>query len=172
MSTSLAKRALRALRHAGCGVWTARRRFPEATMAALETRIAAGEIHHRGEIRLAIEAALDPWAIWRGQTPRERALEVFGTLRVWDTAGNNGVLIYVLLADRAVEIVADRAASEAIDLPVWQQICDALAAAYRADEFAGGTLAAIDRINGALAAAFPAAGGDNPDELPNRPRIL
>lgn len=167
----IAGRVLRAFRHAGCGAWTARRHFPAAVMDQIEARIAAGETSHSAEIRIAIEASIAPSAIWGGQTPRERALEVFGALRVWDTAGNNGVLVYVLLADRAVEIVADRAASAAIEPEVWSRACADMVSAYRDGRYATGTLEAVDRLNDALVRAFP-AGEENRDELPNRPALI
>ena len=148
-----------------------RRCFPDALLREIEVRVGAAEAGHGAELRVAIEPSLGLADVWRRRTPRERALEVFGSLRVWDTEGNNGVLLYVLLADRAVEIVADRAAARAIGDHRWDEVARALADAYRSGDWAGGTLAAIDRINALLAEAFPAA-GRNPDELPNRPVML
>jgi len=148
-----------------------RRAFPGAALTDIEARIAAGEQHHSAELRVAIEAALHPGAVWAGTKPRERALEVFGSLRVWDTEANNGVLIYVLLADRAVEIVADRAAARAIDDAQWAALVQSMSAAFRDGRHAAGVCEAIDRLNTLLAPVFPAA-ARNPDELPNAPAIL
>lgn len=149
----------------------ARRVFPDALLSRIEALIGEGERTHAAELRLAIEASMPVHRIWRGCTPRQRAHEVFAELGVWDTAGNNGVLLYVLLADHAVEIVADRAAAAAIAGERWREVCDALAAAYREGAFEQGTLTAVQRIGVLLAGAFPAA-GERADELPNRPAIL
>lgn len=148
-----------------------RRVFHDDLLARIEEAIGHGERAHSAELRIAIEASLPLREIWRGRTPRDRALEVFGALRVWDTAANNGVLLYVLWADRAVEIVADRAATAAIPPARWRELCELLAAAYRGGDFERGTIAAIERIHQLLTGAFPSAeGGAN--ELPDRPAIL
>lgn len=148
-----------------------RRMFHDDLLARVEQAIGPGERAPSAELRIAIEASLPLREIWRGRTPRDRALEVFGALRVWDTSANNGVLLYVLWADRAVEIVADRAAAAAIAPARWREVCELLVAAYRGGDFERGTIAAIERIHGLLVEAFPsAAGGAN--ELPDRPAIL
>ena len=148
-----------------------RRVFHDDLVARVEEAIGRGEQAHSAELRVAIEASLPLREVWRGRTPRDRALEAFGALRVWDTAANNGVLLYVLWADRAVEIVADRAAAAAIAPARWREVCELLVAAYRGGDFERGTIAAIERIHGLLVEAFPsAAGGAN--ELPDRPAIL
>ena len=148
-----------------------RRAFPAAVMERIEAAVAEGERTHAAEIRLAVEASLPPVRVLAGLPTRDRALEVFGVLRVWDTEDNNGVLVYLLMADHAVEIVADRAATQAIGPETWQAIAAELSAAYREGRFEAGTLAAIGRLNRLLAQAFP-AGARNPDELPNRPVVL
>ena len=148
-----------------------RRVFDDALLERIEASITRSERAHAAELRVAIEASLPLRQAWCGRTPRDRALEVFGTLGVWDSAGNNGVLLYVLWADHAVEIVADRAAAAVIPQQQWREICDALSAAYRAGDFAEGTIAAIDRIDQLLIEAFPAADG-GVNEQPDRPVIL
>lgn len=150
---------------------TARRAFPDEVLAKIETAIAQGESRHSGELRVAIEACMPLADAWRGRTPRERALEVFAQTGVWDTEANNGVLLYVLLADHAVEIVADRAAAAAVTEAYWREICDQLTSDYRAGRFESGTIAAVERVGRLLGAAFPANGVDV-DELPNRPLML
>lgn len=164
-------RWLRIFKHRWLDETDTARALDTAALQRLEARVAASERRHSGEIRLCVEAGLPLSYLWRGATARERALAMFGKLRVWDTEANNGVLLYVLLADRSVEIVADRAAARAIDEAQWRAITAELAAAFRKGDYAEGTLRAVDRIGELLAKAFPA--GDAPaDELPNRPALL
>lgn len=159
--------------HMRHGVFSARRAFPDAALARIEEAIERSERAHTAELRFAIEASLPLDDVRRGRSPRERALEVFAQTGVWDTEANNGVLLYVLLADHAVEIVADRAAAAKVHEGYWREICAALSDAYRDARFEAGTLAAIERIGVLLAAAFPReAGGADVDELPNRPLVL
>jgi uncharacterized membrane protein len=165
------KRWSRALRHLFYDQRAMRRAFPGDSLARIEARVAAGETRHAGEIRVAIEDSLSLGHIWSGVGPRERAVEVFAALRVWDTEANNGVLIYLLLADHAVEILADRAAARAVGEAKWGEIADALVTACRRGDFVEGTLAAIERVDALLEAAFP-VGDRNPDELPNRPALI
>ncbi|GAA4403284.1 TPM domain-containing protein [Quisquiliibacterium transsilvanicum] len=147
------------------------RAFPPQALERIEHGVVAGETRHSAELRLAIEASLPLGRILAGDTARERALEVFGNLRVWDTENNNGVLLYVLYADHSVEIVADRAASRAIPDHEWRAVAEELARAYLAGDFVEGTLAAVARLDALLEQAFP-PGADNPDELLNRPVML
>lgn len=118
-----------------------------------------------------IETALDPLAVWRGLTPRERALEVFAQFRVWDTELRNGVLIYVLVADRDVEIVADRGAAAAISAESWEQAARIMEAAFRAGRFREGSVAGVEAVGELLARRFPPGTRDR-DELPNQPALL
>lgn len=148
-----------------------RRAFPPAALDRIEHAVVEGERRHSAELRLAIEASLPLQRVFAGLSPRERALEVFGNLRVWDTEGDNGVLVYVLLADHAVEIVADRAAARAIAADDWQAATALIAAAYRAGDYLGGTLAGIERLDQLLERAFPPLARRG-DELPNRPVVL
>jgi uncharacterized membrane protein len=144
------------------------RAFPPATMAAIERAIREQEAQHAGEIRFAVEAALDVGPLLRGQAPRERALEVFSQLRVWDTAHNNGVLIYVLLADRHVEIVADRGI-HAKTGPQWEEICRAMEAELRQGNHEKAVTDAIRAVARHLARHFP---GGRVNELPDKPVVL
>jgi uncharacterized membrane protein len=164
-------RFARLLRHCFMFGRGAKRRFPAATMDRIEERVTQAERAHGAEIRIAIEIALPPAAILAGQTPRERALEVFGGLRVWDTEANNGILVYMLLADHAVEIVADRGAARRVAPEVWERACRILADACREGREEEGTLAAIDVLDEALVEAFPPRSGEA-DEMPNRPIIV
>lgn len=166
-------RLLRWLRHLFTTPLAVRRAFPAATLARIQEAIARSESRHTGEIRFAVEAAL-PWSYLRRDAPvRERALMIFSKLRVWDTEQNNGVLIYVELADHGIEIVADRGIARHVTHGEWQAICDAMRERFRAGDFEGGALAGIERVGEKLAAFFPLAEGQvNPDELSNRPAVL
>jgi uncharacterized membrane protein len=149
------------------------RAFPAATLDAIEQAITVSERFHSGEIRFAIEGALEPEEIAAGKAPRARALEVFAALGVWDTDANNGILIYVLLADHDVEIVADRGFNGRVTDAEWETVCGRMEDAFRAEQFERG---AVEGVNGAgelLARCFPPLpGGRDEDELPNRPVLL
>jgi uncharacterized membrane protein len=147
--------------------------LPAAALESIERAIAQGEIAHRGEIRFAVEAAL-PWSyLKRDAAVRERAEMLFAKLHVWDTEERNGVLLYVELADRGIEIVADRGIAARVPAEQWQAICLDLVRRFEAGEFDSGVVAAIERIGDLLAQHFPARdGGSNADELPNRPVVL
>lgn len=145
-----------------------RRAFPPAAMAAIEQAIARSETQHRGEVRFAVEAALDVSGLMAGQSARSRAIEVFSHLGVWDTEDNNGVLIYLLLADRDVEIVADRGINAVVGAPEWEAICRAMEAALRRREFEPAVLMAIEAVTRLLARHFPPRAGDR-NELGDRP---
>ncbi len=149
------------------------RAFPPAALDAIELAIDESERTHTGEIRFAIESALDPDRAWRGTTPRERALEVFAALGVWDTDANNGVLIYVLLADHDVEIVADRGFNPKVGADQWSSICDDMDQHFRAGGFQDGAVAGVRAVGQLIAAHYPSSpGGRDRDELPNRPVLL
>jgi uncharacterized membrane protein len=145
-----------------------RRAFPPAAMAAIEQAVARSETQHRGEVRFAVEAALDVSGLIAGQSARARAIEVFSQLGVWDTEDNNGVLIYLLLADRDVEIVADRGINAVVGAQDWEAICRAMEAALRRREFEPAVLGAIEAVTRLLARHFPPRAGDR-NELANRP---
>jgi uncharacterized membrane protein len=151
--------------------WAWRRAFPLATLDAIEAAIRASETTHGGEIRFAIENSLPGALIRRGMSGRERAIEIFSNLRVWDTEHNSGVLIYLLLADHDIEIVADRGIAARVDPAAWETVAQAMEAAFRQGEFERGALAGIEQISALLAAHFPPV-GRNPDELSNRPVIV
>ena len=127
-----------------------------------------------GEIRFAVEGALEPGEVWHGKTPRERALEVFAALGVWDTEANNGVLIYVLLADHDVEIVADRGFNERVPAAEWQAVCEDMEREFRAGRFREGGVAGVEDVGAHHRARISRSspGQRDEDELPNRPRCL
>ncbi len=132
--------------------------------------IAASESAHLGELRFVVEASQSLHGLLHDQSARARAVELFSQLGVWDTEHNSGVLIYVQLVDRRVEIVADRGINARVEEGFWNAICRRIEAAYRAGSFEQGTLLALNDVTAVLAEHFPAT-GDNPDELPNAPVI-
>ena len=161
----------RLLRHVVTDHLSVKRAFPPAALARIEHAITAGERVHRGQVCFAVEGALPPLRVLRKLTPRERALEVFGLLRVWDTEENAGVLIYVLLADRDVEIVADRGIDREVPAGAWQAICARMEAAFRDARLVEGVVVGIEEIAALLAAHFPRVGAVA-NELPDKPVVL
>lgn len=151
--------------------WRMRQLFPHAALDEIEAAIRASERSHSGEIRFAIEDSLHPVSVLRGKTARQRALEVFSQLHVWDTEQNNGVLIYLLLAEHRVEIVADRGIDAKVGASGWQAICTGLQRHMRQGHARQGVLEAISAIGAHLAAHFPASGSDR-NELADRPTLL
>lgn len=147
-----------------------RRAFPAATLAAIEAAITESERRHAAEIRFVLEPALDWHDVRDGVTPRARACALFAELGVWDTAANNGVLVYVLYADHAIEIVADRGFA-AVGAATWRELCAAAEQAFRAGRFEAGSLALVERIGDLAARLFPPQDGDL-NELPNLPLTL
>jgi uncharacterized membrane protein YgcG len=149
----------------------ARRRFTPAVLAEIEAATKEVESRHSGELRFVIETALDINELLGGITPRARAIDVFSHARVWDTEANNGVLIYVLLADRDVEILADRGLAARVPPAEWETICREIEAHYREGRFAQGSVAGIRSVGRLLARHFPGQGGDA-NELPDQPVLL
>ena len=145
--------------------------FPPHTLKAIERTISASEASHTGEIRFAVEDALDGMALFKGQTPQERAIELFAQLRVWDTEHNNGLLIYLLLADRAVEIVADRGIHAKVGVEAWSKICRQMEGAFKQSNYEGGVVSGVQAITLHLALHFP-AGGTNRNELSDSPVLV
>ena len=161
----------RVLRHLSATRWGTRRRFPPEVLQAIESVITEVEVHHAGEIRFAVETALDLPALWSGTSARQRAIEVFSRLGVWDTLGNNGVLVYVLMADRDIEIVADRGIAERVTEAEWAAVCREAEDAFSAGRYREGAEAAVRGVSRLLGRHFPAAGGDR-NEQPDQPVLL
>ena len=145
--------------------------FPAATLAAIDAAITAGEREHRAEIRCAIETALSAGQLWRGVAGPARAAEVFSGLGVWDTAENNGVLLYVLLAERTIEIVPDRGFAALVAPAEWENICREMEVAFGAGRYEEGTLKALAQISTLARQHFPATAHDR-NELPDRTVLL
>ncbi|MDB5048031.1 MAG: hypothetical protein JWO30_1102 [Fibrobacteres bacterium] len=158
-------------RHLWIGGPHVRRLFPEETLGRITAAIASSEGGHHGEIRFAVEASLDWRALARGVTARERAVQVFSELRVWDTEANNGVLIYLLVADRDVEILADRGVHAKVGAEGWETICKRMEAEFRQGRFESGVIQGIQAVGRHLDAHFPRSGPDV-NELPDRPVLL
>jgi uncharacterized membrane protein YgcG len=148
-----------------------RRAFPARTLANIEQAIKASEATHAGQIRFVVEGALDGAPLLRNQSARGRALDVFSHLRIWDTMHNNGVLIYLLLADRDVEILADRGIDALVSTTEWQTICDMMEDKFRRGNFAAGVIEGIEAVSRHLAKHFPKRGTDR-NELPDAPVVI
>lgn len=161
----------RVVRHLLLTHWQVNRAFPGATLITIEQAIKASEAAHVGEIRFVVEGALDSAPLFKGQSARERAIEMFSQLRVWDTEHNNGVLIYLLLADRDVEIVADRGIHAKVAAQEWEQICRSMEASFVQKDYEQGVVTGIEAVTRQLIKHFPADGGGQ-NELPDKPVVL
>jgi len=161
------------LRHAATTPRAVPRAFPPSALEAIGRAVHEAEAGHDGEIRFAVESAL-PWSYLRRHAPaRQRAMMVFAKLRVWDTERNNGVLVYVELADRAVEIVADRGIARHVEAAEWSRICEAMREAFRAGRFEQGAVEGVRAVGALLSRHFPLAEGvTRGNELPDRPAVL
>ena len=151
--------------------WQVQRAVPRRTLAAIEEAIKASENLHVGEVRFVVEGALDAAPLFAGQSARERAIDVFSQLRIWDTKHNNGVLIYLLLADRDVEIVADRGIHMKVGAPEWEKICRAMETDFTKHNYKGGAVGGIQAATRHLGKHFSRSGGDQ-NELPDKAVIL
>jgi hypothetical protein len=149
-----------------------RRRFPAALLDEITAAIAAGERTHQGEVRVAIESRLDPLAVLGGLDAATRAQQVFSQLRVWDTAHNSGVLLYVLLAEHRIEIVADRGIAARVAPTEWAALCGRMRDRYASGQWREGSLEGIEAIHALLLEHFPDNDKLNRDELPDRPVLL
>jgi uncharacterized membrane protein len=148
-----------------------RKAFSPAALAHIERAIKASEAKHAGQIRFVVEGALDGAPLLRNQSPRARAIDVFSHLRMWDTAHNNGVLIYLLLADRDVEILADRGIDAKVSTAEWENICRAMEAEFGKGNFEAGVLKGIEAVSRHLAKHFPKQGA-GANELPDAPVVM
>ncbi len=168
------KRIGRVFKHRWLDASASQRAIPPAAMQRLAEHVAASERLHSGEIRIFVEAGLPLSYLWRKASTRyitrQRALAMFGKLRVWDTAHNNGVLIYLLLAERSIELVADRGLNNVVETKAWQAMLSRMRGAFRDGQFEGGLLEAIDGVTVLLVEHFPLQAGEaNPNELPDAP---
>jgi len=162
---------MRWLRHLAHGP-IARRHFPAGTLQAIHDAIAESERGHQGEIAFAVEARLPVAEVLRHRTARERAHQVFANLRVWDTRHNTGVLIYVLLADRAIEIVADRGVAARVNQAEWDTVCRMIEGHFGAGEYRIGAITGIRAVGAILGRQFPSGDEADPNEMPDQPSII
>jgi uncharacterized membrane protein len=154
---------------------SSRATFPAASLQRISAAVAEGELRHHGEVCFAVEPALELPALWARQDARERAQQVFAQLRVWDTAANNGVLIYLLLADHRIEIVADRGLAGLVSDAQWRGVCQQMEERLKAGEAEAAAIAGIRAVSDLLAEHFPRTRGDvdeDTNELPDAPHLL
>lgn len=149
-----------------------RRLFPATELDALTLEIAQSENHHRGEIRLVIESSYTLSQLLNKTDPRQRAIELFSQYRVWDTEENTGVLLYLLLAEHRIEIIADRGIARKLPQTEWDAICKSMQEAFTQGQFINGIKTGMMAITARLAEHFPANITDNPNELPDRPVVI
>lgn len=160
--------------------WQLKRAFSKGTLLTIDQAIKSSETTHTGEIRFVVEGALDGAQLFHEQTAKERAIDVFSHLRIWDTGQNNGVLIYLLLADRDVEIVADRGINSKVNSGDWESICRTMEAAFGQEDYEGGVVSGIQAVTRHLMAHFPVSGARQNalnevcdiNELPDMPLVL
>lgn len=148
-----------------------RQYFPQDSMRAIENAIAASEKNHFGEICFVVESNLDMFDILRKKSAKKRAIEVFSQFHVWDTAQNNGVLIYLLLADHDFEILADRGIHHHVGKDGWEEISREMERYFRKGDFELGVLHGIAKISEHLNTHFP-HDADNVNELTNAPIVI
>jgi uncharacterized membrane protein len=161
----------RIVRHLFLSRWHVNRAFPVAALRAIEQAVRQSHRAHMGQIRFAVEGTLHIAALWDGMSARERAIDVFSELRVWDTEHNNGILIYLLLADRDVEIVADRGVHAKVTAGEWEAICQRMEADFKRAAYAAGVISGVEQVTALLRQHFPAE-TEKCDELPSKPAIL
>ena len=170
---TLTSRIARICRHRWVDEADVRRALPADMLRRLERRVGASERRHTGEIRICVEAGLPMSYLWRDASPRERAIMMFSKLRIWDTAHNNGVLIYLLLAEHAIEIVADRGIDSHVSNEAWAAMAQRMGAAFREGRFEDGLTQALEEVSALLVEHFPLAEGEaDRNELPDAPVIL
>jgi uncharacterized membrane protein len=162
---------MRWIKHLFLDDFAVRRAFPKSALQAIAAAIAKQEQRHRGELRFVVEGGLPIAPFLAGRTAHERAIDLFSELRIWDTQHNSGALIYLLLADRRVEIVADRGIDARVGSATWDAICREMQSNFAAGRFEAGAIFGIEAISDLIATHFP-PGDENPNELPDTPVVL
>jgi uncharacterized membrane protein len=161
----------RIIRHLFMTRWHVNSAFPARSLIAIGNAVSDSHRAHIGQIRFAVEGALHSTALLNGKSARQRAIEVFSELRVWDTEHNNGVLIYLLLADRDVEIVADRGIHARVGADEWEAICREMESEFRRGQYESGAVRGVRRVTELLATHFPVTQPEK-GELPVSPVVL
>lgn len=161
----------RCFRHLFMTHWQVNKAFSRRTLIAIEEAVRASHRAHAGQVRFAVEGALHIGALLKGASARGRAIEVFSDLRAWDTEHNNGILIYLLLADRDVEIVVDRGIHAKVDGREWEAICQAMEAHFRQGDYRSGVLRGIEQVTELLQKHFPLH-GPRLDDLSSTPVVM
>lgn len=162
--------AYRVLRHRSLDTRDTHHAIPQDMVQRLMARVTASEKRHSGEIRIYVEASLPSSYLWRGASTRERAVTMFGKLKVWDTEQNNGVLIYLMLAERAIELVVDRGIHAHVPAQHWQMVVTRMADAFRSGRYEDGLTQALEEVSAVLVQHFPLAPGERSvNELPDAP---
>ena len=161
----------RIVKHLLTTQWQVNKSFPATTLDAIEKEINLSEALHAGEIRFVVEAALEGAPLFSDQSAQARAIDIFSQLRIWDTEYNNGLLIYVLLADQAVEIVADRGINAKVGADEWQKICLKMESDFAQGSFKHGACTGINSTTEQLLTHFPKTPEDK-NELPNKPVVM
>ena len=162
----------RTLKHLAIPQWTVRRAFPAQVAQVVERAVRAAEAAHDVELRVVVEGGLPLASLLRDTSSRERAIELFSILRVWDTEKNTGVLIYLQFVDRKIEIVADRGISARVRQQEWDAACAAMANEFREGRFEQGTLAGIEYLTALLKKHLPPPPAGDRDELPDAPIVI
>ena len=168
----LLAKAKRILTHALVMPWQVRRAFSKTVCESIAAAIAASEKGNRAEIRFVVEGALDWPQLWRNVDARTRAVNLFSDLRIWDTEHNTGILVYVLFAEKQLEIVADRGISARVPQQEWETICASMTRAFQAGQFPEGSMEGLKRIAALLHQHFPQHSAHNPEEISNQVVIL
>ncbi|BBB66845.1 membrane protein [Undibacterium sp. YM2] len=161
----------RIVRHLTMTHWQVNQTFTRQVLSTIEQAIKHSEAAHVGELRFVVEGALDGMPLFTGQSARGRAIDVFSQLRMWDTEYNNGVLIYLLYADRDVEIIADRGIHSKVHSREWAKICHQMETAFSQGDYEGGVVRGIEAVTASLAEHFPSAGASR-NELSDKPVML
>ncbi|ACC71226.1 TPM domain-containing protein [Paraburkholderia phymatum] len=161
----------RIVHHLSMTRWSVNAAFPPRTLSAIEQAIRESHRAHMGQVVFVVEGALHSTPLFDGLTARERAIDVFSQLRVWDTECNNGILIYLLLADRDVEIIADRGIHSRVSTQEWEAICSKMESEFRYGNYESGAVRGIEQVTALLRLHFPALPSPQED-LPSKPVLM
>lgn len=165
-------RLMRMLKHLSAPSGMLHRNLSDGMLDAITAAIAQGETAHRGEIRIVLEGALPLSSLWRNESPRQRAANLFVSYGIGQTREASGILVYIQLLERRVEILGDQGIASHVTQHEWDSLCRSMEASFAKGDFKNGLLNAVDRMNILLTTHFPADAEDNPNELENRPLVI